>query len=112
MPDDTSTPELSAADLREHALWLKAWQRVMDWCMNIAAGGDAEPSIRIVLPESSDLNTIIVSDMRCGDAYVVTIDPSEPDDEDALESKWYPETVTEVIAGLFEQARESNRRTK
>lgn len=84
----------------ENACWDAAWEAAFDWIKHLRGMGPADIHV-VEVPDTCDLDTIIVSNRTSGDAYVITCDPTADTIDAAVDAKWYPEDVTAQISRLW-----------
>lgn len=90
----------------EAAVWATEAHEISEWIENLRTGNGCQ-DIRIVTPESCDITTTIISDATCGDAYVITTDLTGETIDQAVQGRWYPESVTKAISELYLAANSS-----
>lgn len=87
-------------DQWEAAVWDAEEKEIEGWISELRIGNGCR-DIRILTPESCDIQTTIISDATCGDAFIITTDLTGETMEEAVQARWYPENVTKAIAELY-----------
>ena len=92
------------ADEWKEAVWEAETKEIQNWVHELMHPNGCR-DIRIMVPENCDVTTTIISDVECGDAYVITTNPTAATLEEAVQGRWYPDTVTKAISELYQSSK-------
>jgi hypothetical protein len=88
----------------ESTVWKHERITIEQWIDNLRSGNQCADIRIVTVEETGGINMTIISDMTCGDAYLVETDTGGDTLDECIGTMWLPEEVTKQIAQIYQDA--------